>query len=354
MIALSLVGLGTFLPERVRTNADWPRETVNAWMQHGAFSPERAREALAAEDDGTRATLDAMHAYTSDPFAGSVERRVMGDDMTAADMGVLAARAALRDAAIDPSAVDFLLSSAFVPDLLNTPEACGIHRALGMRDDVFVMTADAVCNSFQMQLALAEGLLKGERFSRGLLVQTTAASRITPMAAPFSVHFGDGATAVVVERGTSRRLLAQRFESKTSIYRAMVATVPGKNWWEEGRVWATPLDKEAARRMIPETAEVARRLLHAALDDAGARPEDVGFFACHQPTVWFRKVIQEFSGLTNAASLDTYPEAGTISAGNLPLILDRARAQGLLREGMLVALFQAGTGATYGATLLQW
>ncbi len=355
-MGLSLLGLSAFLPPLVRTNDAWPKAVVDAWLQHGAFSPERATQATGvfAEGDGPRRVFEAMRALASDPFHGAVERRVMPEGMSAVDMGTVAAEGALRDAGIEPSSVDFVLGSSFAPDLQNSPDVCGLHGTLGLRRDCLVVTVDAVCNSFQAQLALAEGLLAGTRHKIGLLVQASAASRVLPMAAPLSVHFGDGASAVVVGQGERRRLIAQRFEAESDLYRAMALTVPGRHWWEEGRVVATPLDKEAARRMMPVAPDAARRLLSSALQHVGAEVDDVNFFACHQPTVWFRRVVQDHAGLTRARSLDTYPEAGTVSAANIPLVLHRARAQGLLEDGDLVAVFQSGTGATHAASLIRW
>jgi 3-oxoacyl-[acyl-carrier-protein] synthase III len=80
----------------------------------------------------------------------------------------------------------------------------------------------------------------------------------------------------------------------------------------------------------------------------------VQFFAGHQATVWWRRVAQEHAGLTTARTLDSYPWAGTINAGNLPLVLAHARRQGMLQDGTLVAMFQAGTGATYAASIYRW
>jgi 3-oxoacyl-[acyl-carrier-protein] synthase III len=90
------------------------------------------------------------------------------------------------------------------------------------------------------------------------------------------------------------------------------------------------------------------------LEQQSVGAEDVDFFACHQPTIWFRQVIQDHVGMSRARTFDTYPEAGTVSAANIPLILDRARGLDLLREGDLVAFFQGGTGATHAASLVRW
>ncbi len=278
----------------------------------------------------------------------------MPPGMTAVDMAVSAARSALVAARVEPGDVDFVFGSSFVPDIQNSPDACGVHRALSLRPDCFTLTVDAVCNSFQAQLALAEGLLARGHFKQGLLVQSAASSRVVRLDSPMSVHFGDGATAVLVGSGNRRRLLGQEFETESELYRALALTVPGGDWWEDGHVWSMPLDKVAARRMMPVAPAAARRVVSKLLRDADVSADDVGFFACHQATVWFRELIQEFVGLGHAKSYDSYKEAGSISAANLPLVLERAESAGLLSPGDLVVTFQGGTGATYGASLIRW
>lgn len=355
-MTLSILGIGSFLPPEVRRNDAWAPSIVEKWSEARAFSPDRAKEAVGifAEDAGAARIFEEMAKLSNDPFQGSIERRVMSPGMSAVDMETAAAKLAIEEAGISLGEIDFVMGSSLVPDYINATDACGVHAALGLSADCFVLSADAVCNSFQYQIALADALIAKGKFKKGLLVQGAASSRITPMEAPFSVNFGDGATAVVVGEGQRRQLVSQVFETDTSLYRSLVATVPGTDWWEPGRIIAHPLDKDAARRMIPVAPEVARRLIHRLLEEQNLTPDAVDFFACHQATVWFRRVVQAHAGLNRADFVDTFLEAGSLSAANLPLVLDRAKQKGKLHDGMLVATFQAGTGATYGASLFRW
>jgi 3-oxoacyl-[acyl-carrier-protein] synthase-3 len=115
-----------------------------------------------------------------------------------------------------------------------------------------------------------------------------------------------------------------------------------------------PLDRDVSRRMFLSVCEIAERLLGQCYARAGVDSKDVDFFAAHQATVWWRRVVQEHLGLEHARSFDTYLRAGTLSGANLPFVLHEARNRGLLNTGDLVAMFQAGTGATYSASLLRW
>ncbi len=351
---LGICGLGVFLPPTVRTNDHWSAEVVEKWRSERTWSPERYDAAVESHaTPGVLAMLNGMRTVAGDPFQGSTVRHVISDGMTAVDMGAEAARAAIQDSGLDPTEIDLMLGSSLVPDHINAPDVCGVHHSVGLRRDCLVIGTDNVCNSWQIQLSIAEGLLRSGARRYALLVQTSAPSRVTPHDASFGVHFGDGAAAAVVRLVDRGGLRGQAFRVDGSALRAQVCTVPGKAWWEDGRIVSYTEDRASARDMFLLIADRAKELIGEALRNAGLKHQDVGFFAGHQPTSWWRRAVQDFSGLAHAKSFDTYPEAGTISAGNIPFILLRARERNLIPPGTIVAMFQGGTGQTLAASVYE-
>ena len=67
-----------------------------------------------------------------------------------------------------------------------------------------------------------------------------------------------------------------------------------------------------------------------------------------------RRVAQECAGLRRARFVDTYATAGTLSAANVPLVLEVARREGSLQDGDVVATFSGGSGETYSSLILRW
>jgi 3-oxoacyl-[acyl-carrier-protein] synthase-3 len=106
--------------------------------------------------------------------------------------------------------------------------------------------------------------------------------------------------------------------------------------------------------MLLSICDVAESMCNAACDRASVERSEITFFAAHQATSWWPRVVQEHLGLDGARTLDTYAWTGSISAANVPFVLAMAEAEGKLREGDLVAFFQGGTGATYSFSLLRW
>jgi 3-oxoacyl-[acyl-carrier-protein] synthase-3 len=172
---------------------------------------------------------------------------------------------------------------------------------------------------------------------------------------PSSVHFGDGATAVVVGRSARNRgLLSQAHRTDGTLNRAVVCGGAGEEWWNSGPLRTRFPDREAARRMLLSICDVADGVCTEACTRAGVDRSQITFFAAHQATSWWRRVVQEHLGLSGARTLDTYPWTGSLSAANVPFVLHRAEADGILQPGDVVGLFQGGTGASYSFALLRW
>jgi 3-oxoacyl-[acyl-carrier-protein] synthase-3 len=349
--SVGIHGVGVFLPPEVRTNDWWPREVVAKWS-------ERVRSDFARRSQdptpGEAVVLAEMAAVRADPFQGAERRHVMAPGMKSSDMETAAARAALEDAGTAPSEIDVVLSASMCPDAINSPNACLVHRRLGLPARCFALQTEAACNSFQMQLGLAEGFIATGRARRVLLVQSSSLSPMMPWDQPFSAWFGDGASAVVVGPvSDGRGILGSDHYVDGQLHGALECGPPGGSWWEGRAVVHTP-DLAKARALLLGVVDRAQQSVGGALARAGLGPDDVDFYASHQATVWFRRATQDFIGLTRARYLDTFPWAANLSPANLPLQLSLASREGLLHDGDVVAMHSGGTGIVWSATVLRW
>ncbi len=351
---VGILGVGAYLPPEVRTNAWWPESITRAWTEKRAAGRAKRPEAKPATE-GMARVMAATEAMKDDPFQGSRERRVMPEGMRSSDMELRAAKEAIERAGIDPQEIGLVLLHAAVPDYLVTNNACLLHHQLGLRPECLSMATDAACTSFVLQLALAEQFIASGRAKYALLVQSCGISRLLDVAEPVSPWFGDGSTAVVVGKvSEGRGILASAQRTEGSLYYGIVASVPQKAWYEEGRVLMYSADQAAAWRTFCEIADRGKEVCGHVLREAGHRPEDVNFFGVHQGTPWARTVTRDHFGLTAAKSVETFAFAASIFAGNIPLALSIGEKEGLLRPDDLLLTFAGGAGLTYGSTLIRW
>ena len=265
MSNVGILGIGLHLPDQIRPNDWWPAEVVARWRQRqgGSFASPTglvAEGATSGLPDGARLIAEAIAAEREDPFQGVRERRIAADGTYASDMETLAARDALANAGTAADEIDFVLSYSTCPDYLMAPNACAVHHKLGLRRDCLSLATEGACNSFLIQLALAEQLLGGGRFRRGLLVQSSMCSRLVPPEQPSSAILGDAATAVVVGAvAGGHGVLGRSHATDGTHFNALAVGVPGRRWYEEGRSVFYAADKDVARKLILSVADRAAR-----------------------------------------------------------------------------------------------
>ena len=357
MKEVAILGVGSFLPDEVRRNDWWPDEAVRKWTQTAVDSRPRIEDALAkAPTEGQREVLKAMLEVQADPFRGTLERRVMASSMESSGMEVEAARSAIKAAGIRADEVDVLLSYSLVPDDLTIPNGVIIHDKLGLKDECLTTGVEGTCNSFLMQLTLAEQLIATGRASHALLVQSCGISRMMDPFDQQSPWFGDGAAAVVL--GAARkggRIAGRSTITDSRLREAVIIGVQGAKWYEgAGRPRLMAKHHAAAYQILLGFADYGKRVVDAALVDAGLPKKDVTFFACHQAQLWQRRVAQQHCGLDDARSLDTFAWAGNLGSANIPLVLDVAQREGVLRDGDLVAMYGGGAGVTVSGLIAKW
>jgi 3-oxoacyl-[acyl-carrier-protein] synthase III len=178
MTAVGIHGVGVYLPDEVRSNEWWPASLVDQWREKkkGQNIPSHSRWVDKQGDGpdlpplpGITRVVEALTALKDDPFQGSRERRVAPDTMVASDLEVLAAKDAIARAGIDKNEIGFVLSYSAVPDYLLTPNACRVHKQLGLPERCLSMAVEGACNTFALQLNLAEKLISSGQYRYGLL-----------------------------------------------------------------------------------------------------------------------------------------------------------------------------------------
>lgn len=350
--SVGILGLGSCLPEAVRTNDWWPRSVVERWEKKALGRSPEDPSGLPA---GARLAVAANASLAKDPFKGAIERRVMAEGERASDLETKAASQAIERSGVDPNEIDLLVGFSYCPDALLMPNASIVHKNLGLPRTCLTIPIDAACNAFMVQLSVAEQMIAGGQARYALLVQSSTPSRLLPMEEPHSTMFGDGATAVVLGRvGAGRGILSRSHRTDGSYGKTLVCTVPTRNWFDEGRAVLHVEDRGAAHRMFLAAADLGKEVLDDCLSQIGAGPQDVDFFASHQGTSWFRRVVQEHVEFTNARTVDTYAWAGSLTGCNIPLVLGVAEREGLLKDDDLVAMYSGGTGIIYSGIALRW
>jgi len=354
--SVGVLGVAAYLPTGVRKNDFWPEEVSRKWQEKAARRLDATREHLSRDASPiAKASLEAITAIGSDPFMGAVERRTMPDGMRAWDMETIAAREAIQRAGIAKEEIDLVLGYTMIPDFINVPSACVVHSNLGLSQRCTTMGIDAVCNSFMMQLTVAQAMIASGAARYALITQSSAlASRLPPSGEPIDVGGGDGAAAMIIGPvSEGRGILSMAHHTEGKLWGALVCGAPGKHWTED-RCFAYTHDKEANHDMVSRIADRAVHVVGESLEKASLTPADVDFYACHQPFKWLRPATQQALAMEKARYVDHFHYTGTVSAVNLPLQLAVGEKEGILKPGDVVTCFQGGTGITWSSMTMRW
>jgi 3-oxoacyl-[acyl-carrier-protein] synthase-3 len=317
-----VLGCGSYLPQRVLSNADLATmvNTSDEWI---------------VQRTGIR------------------QRHIAAPGEMTSDIGIKAAQAALADAGCSAADIDLVLVATSTPDNTFPAAAVSVQAGLGIHHGA-AFDLQAVCSGFIYAMAVADGLLKVGTFRRALVIGAETFSRILDWTDRGTcVLFGDGAGAVVVEaqpasaageRGilTSQLRSDGRYKSKLYVDGGPSSTGTVGHLRMEGR--------EVFRHAVGNITDV----VEAALQATGLTGADVDWFVPHQAN---KRIIDSSAhklGIDPAKVVSTVGEHGNTSAASIPLALAVARADGRIKQGDLVMLEAMGGGFTWGAVVLRW
>jgi 3-oxoacyl-[acyl-carrier-protein] synthase III len=322
-----IVGLGTFLPERILTNQELERmvDTTDEWIV-------------------TR--------------TGMRERHMLGPDESLATMAVAAGKRALENAGVDPLEVELLILATATPEQPIPSTAAIIQPKLGVMKAACFDIA-AACSGFLYGLKIARQFILAGDVSTVMVIGAEALTRYADYTdRQTCILFGDGAGAVVLKAAPAGEGILRTAWHTDGTYADFIE-MPG------GGSKYPPNVKEYIDQRLPfikmkgnETFKVAVRSLtdvsHEVLEASGLTIKDVDLFVSHQANMRIIQAVGDRLGLPAEKVFVNLDKVGNTSAASIPLALQDAVDQGVLKKGDLVLAAAFGGGLTWAATLLRW
>jgi 3-oxoacyl-[acyl-carrier-protein] synthase-3 len=301
-----LTGWGAALPDKIVTNAD------------------------------LEATLDTSDAWIVER-TGIRERRVGG---TTTGLAVEAARAALARAGASPADIDLVLLCTCTPDEPMPASASSVQHALEVPGGA--MDLNAACSGFVYGLVAADGLLRAGMRRILLIGSETMSTMIDWDDRSTAILFGDGAGAVVLERGTGPgRLLGWDLGSDGSL-RHILHTSKGGTIEMDG--------PEVFRRAVRIMVDSAER----AMAHAGVGVDDIALFVPHQANARIITSACAKLGIEPERTANVLDRTGNTSSASIPIALAEAADAGRLQVGDPVLLVGFGAGMSWASAVLEW
>ena len=318
-----VLGCGSYLPERVLTNAELAQriDTSDDWIVQRT---------------------------------GISERHIAADDEFTSHLAINATRAALADAKIDAQSIDLIVLATSTPDNTFPATAVAVQHALGINHGV-AFDLQAVCSGFVFALTTADNFLRAGAHKRALVIGAETFSRILDWNDRGTcVLFGDGAGAVVLE--------AQQ-HSGTTDDPGVLTTHLRSDGRHKSKLFVDggPGSTKTVGHLRMEGREVFKHavgmitdVIVDAFNATGFTADDINWFIPHQAN---KRIIDASAHKLHIAPQKvvlTVDKHGNTSAASIPLALSVAVRDGRVKKGDLVLFEAMGGGFTWGSALVRW
>ena len=318
-----VMGIGSYLPERVMTNAE-----------------------LAALVD------------TSDDWivqrTGIRQRHIAAEGETTSMLATRAAERALGDAGLKASDIDLIILGTATPDYTFPSVATQVQHNLGMTHGVAFDVA-AVCSGFLFALSTADKFLSSGSHARALVIGAETFSRILDWKDRGTcVLFGDGAGAIVLERQAGTGTIQDRGVLSSHL------RSDGKHrdkLYVDGGPSTGPLVghlRMEGREVFKHAVGMIADVIEDAYAATGVSSEQLDWFVPHQANQRIINASADKLKIAREKVVITVDRHGNTSAASIPLALDVAVKDGRIAKGDLVMLEAMGGGFTWASSLVRW
>ncbi|HUR12260.1 MAG TPA: beta-ketoacyl-ACP synthase III [Flavitalea sp.] len=343
-----IAGIGMFVPDNVYKNSDLLpyMDTSDEWIQERTGIRERR-------------------------FADRTGE-------TTATMGIKAAKIAIERAHITPEEIDFIIFATLSPDYYFP--GCGVlvQRELKMKE-VGALDVRNQCSGFVYALSIADQFIKTGMYKNILVIGSEKHSfglDFSTRGRNVSVIFGDGAGAVVMQRGSNENsgMLSTHLHSDGNSAELLAMFNPGthaNHWMPEIASYndAELADMYMSHSMIdkgqnfpfmdgPAVFKKAAikfpEVIRESLEANNLTPADIKLLVPHQANLRISQFVQQELGLKDEQIFLNIQRYGNTTAASIPIALCEAWEQGMISEGDLVCMAAFGSGFTWASALLRW
>jgi 3-oxoacyl-[acyl-carrier-protein] synthase-3 len=267
---------------------------------------------------------------------GIKERRKVNQETTH-EMAYLASKNALEEAKIDASEIDIIVVATITENQKTPAVANFVAGLLGIEHDVMSFDLNAACTGFVYALEVAASLIQQPKYRKALVIGAETLSNVLDYTDRNTcILFGDGAGAVVIEKGKEDQIGYFYNTSRPDM----------TNTLDVGK-----FIKMDGRKVFLFAVEVIEKSILKVLEDAHLTLEDIDHIIPHQAN---ERIILAVSKSMNV-SMDKFvmniASYGNTSAASIPLTLSEYKKKHSKTKTLLFVGF--GGGFTYGAAIVK-
>ncbi|MES1191005.1 MAG: beta-ketoacyl-ACP synthase III [Steroidobacter sp.] len=320
MMYSKIVGTGSYLPEKILTNADLEKlvDTSDEWIR-------------------TRTGIERRH--------------VVADNQTTCDLAEQAARNAMAAAGVNAEDIDLIVIGTTTPDQLFPNVGCLLQQRLGIGGQPAIQI-EAACSSFIYALSIADKFIRLGDAKCALVIGAECLTRLIDWTDRSTcVLFGDGAGAVILKPSDEPGVISTHLHADGKYSDLLYyPTGPSK------KVNTSVACQTAIQMKGSEVFKVAVTKLGGIVDETLAAnhldKSAIDWLVPHQANMRIIQAIAKKLELPMERVIVTVQNQGNTSAASVPLALDTGVRDGRIKPGSLILLEAFGGGFTWGSALI--
>ncbi len=328
--------MGHYVPENIVTNDDLSKlmDTSDTWIQERTGVKERR---------------------WAEPNTGN----------TTSEMGVKAAKIAIKNSGLKKEEIDFIIFATLSPDYYFPGPGVMVQNMLGM-DTIGALDVRAQCSGFIYGISVADQFIKTGMYKNILVIGSEYHSYgidKTTRGRTISVIFGDGAGAAVLSREPNNKkgILSTHLHSEGEYAKELSLLAPGF-----GTRWVNDIIKDndpndesyfpyMNGKLVFKNAVVRfQEVIKEGLIKNKLNKEDIDLLVPHQANLRISQFIQRKLGLSDDKVYNNIMRYGNTTAASIPIALTEAYNEGKVKPGDLIVLAAFGAGFTWGSAIIRW
>ncbi len=323
-----IIGTGSSVPKRILSNKDLESivDTTNKWITRRTGIKER-RVSTKAEPESTT------------------------------DLGTQASLNAIEMAGISPKTLDMIAVGTVTPDRQFPAAACMIQKELNA-DKAFAFDVSAGCSGFLYGLSMANDAIRSGSIKTALVLGAERLSSITNWRDRGTcVLLADGAGAVVVGSTTEQDgILSTHLQSDGSLWDLLYSSYGSSHVPEV----LQDLDikpfhlKMEGNKLFKRAVEYLTAISHEALQHNSLSCKNIALIIPHQANIRILQAVARNLDIPMEKVYTNVHKYGNTSSASIPIALDEANREGLIKKGDHILLVTFGAGLTWGSSVVRW
>ena len=314
-----ILGCGGYVPKKILTNNDLSKKlnTTDEWIK-------------------TRTGINQRH--------------IADKKQLNSDLGLEAAKKAIINSKIKISDIDLIIVATSTPDHTFPSTATRIQGKLGIKKG-FAFDIQAACSGFIYAMSVEDNFLSNNQASNALVIGSEIFSRILDWNDRSTcVLFGDGAGAIVLSKRKNMNsgIISTELYSDGRFYDLLYVDGGVASNQKAGHIKMKGKEvfKHAVKKMVSS--------IKFNLKKNKLKKEYIDWIIPHQANKRIMDMSAIKLGVSQNKVLVTVDQYANTSTASIPLTLDYALTNNIIKRGEIIVFEAIGGGLTWGCSILKY